>query len=248
MQANEYVKLADVEDDLWYFRALHAHVRREVRARIPAAQTTRILDAGCGTGGLLKRLMPLSSRWIWSGIDFMPQACELARLRCPDCNIREASVTELPFEDGSFEVVVSVDVICQVPYPTESNKALAEFMRILKPGGFLVLNVPAYRWMWSYHDVSCHTRHRYSRKELRDQIAEAGFRLERISNWNALPFPLVVAKRKLFVSPPGSSDVRAQPAIVEGVLRGAMAVEQAWLGMGGSFVWGTSLFATATKP
>ena len=247
MQADEYVKLADVEDDLWYFRALHAHVRRELLARVPTTQATRILDAGCGTGGLLKRVVPLSSHWTWSAIDFMPQACELTRLRCPGCDIREASVTSLPFDDASFDVVASVDVICQVPYPVDSTKALAEFMRILRPGGFLILNVPAYRWMWSYHDISCHTRHRYSRKEFREQIVHAGFRLGRISHWNALPFPLVVAKRKLFVSPPGASDVRAQPAMIEGVLRGAMAVEQAWLRTGGSFAWGTSLFATATK-
>ena len=247
MHADEYVKLADVEDELWYFRSLHAHVRRELRLRVPATSAVSILDAGCGTGGLIKRLHLESPSWTWSGIDFMPLACELARVRCPGCDIREASVTALPFPDSSFDIVASIDVICQVPFPDESLQALREFKRVLKPGGLLVVNVPAYRWMWSYHDVSCHTRHRYSGCELRRELNGGGFRVERLSHWNALPFPLVFAKRKLFVSPEGSSDVKALPAPAEAALRAAMALEHGWMGLGGNWSWGTSLFAVGRR-
>lgn len=248
MESAEYVKLAEVEDELWYFHALHAHVRRELQSHLPSTRQIRLLDAGCGTGGLLKRLQPHWPNWRWHGIDFMPQACESARRRCPGCDIREGSVLSLPYADESFDGVVSLDVLCQLSYPGESTRALAEFMRVLRPGGLLVLNVPAYRWMWSYHDVAVHSRHRYARKELREQIVQAGFRMARMSHWNALTFPVAVVKRKLFVSPPGSSDVRLQPAIVDRTFRGIMAVEKAWLQAGGRFAWGTSLLASATKP
>ncbi|NDB77378.1 MAG: methyltransferase domain-containing protein, partial [Verrucomicrobia bacterium] len=69
-------------------------------------------------------------------------------------------VEALPFADASFDAVVSADVVCQVENP---EAAAAEFMRVLRPGGVMVINVPAYRWMWSYHDDSCQTKHRYTR-------------------------------------------------------------------------------------
>ncbi len=247
MEADEYLKLAELEDDIWYFRAAHAHVRRELLAHVVPGHPAKLLDAGCGTGGLLKRFGSLSPHWSWHGIDFMPQACELALRRCPGCDIRQASALQLPYEDASFDVVTSMDLMCQLSYPGESDRALAEIGRVLRPGGFLVMNAPAYRWMWSYHDVACQSRHRYSRREFKEQILKASFRLDRLTHWNALPFPLVFIKRKLFASPIGSSDLQMQPAVVEAMLRGVMAVERAWLRLGGRFAWGTSLFATATK-
>ncbi len=247
MEADEYIKLADLEDDIWYFRAAHAHVRRELLAHVPVSRPAKMLDAGCGTGGLVKRFAPLSPHWSWSGIDFMPQACELALRRCPGCDIRQASVLQLPFEDASFDVVISMDVMCQLSHPDESDRALFEFARVLSPGGLLILNAPAYKWMWSYHDVACQSRHRYSRREFREQILKASFRLNRLTHWNALPFPLVLIKRKVFAGPIGSSDLRMQSAVVETVMRGVMGVERAWLHLGGRFAWGTSLFAAATK-
>src|SRR5262245_41233935 len=81
MNADEYLKLAEVEDRMWYFRSLHAHMGREL-ARAGVGPRAPILDAGCGTGGLLLRLREQWPEGRFSGIDFMPLACELARRRC----------------------------------------------------------------------------------------------------------------------------------------------------------------------
>src|SRR5687768_8575983 len=109
MQTDEYLKLAEVEDGMWYFRSLHAHVRRELKktlgdagtgARAVKTRRPHVLDAGCGTGGMILRLREQEPAWSWAGIDFMPIACELARKRLgPDVDVRVASITELPFED-----------------------------------------------------------------------------------------------------------------------------------------------------
>ena len=270
LNADEYLKLAEVEDRMWYFRSLHAHVRRELRAVLGnvggAAPSPRdaadaagaphpqrnILDAGCGTGGLILRMRAAEPAaagkpaWRWSGIDFMPLACELARKRCgPEVEIREASITALPFADASFDAVVSADVICQV---VDAEVAVKEFFRVLRPGGVVVINVPAYMWMWSYHDDSCQTKHRYTRPEIAALLAGAGFRDARLTHWNALPFPLVWAKRKLFRAAGDTSDVKEYPAAIEAMFRGVMAVEHAWLRAGGTWAWGTSVFAVARKP
>jgi ubiquinone/menaquinone biosynthesis C-methylase UbiE len=263
MNTDEYLKLADVEDQMWYFRSLHAHVERELApmARrtassrehstpsIPRAEARpppEVLDAGCGTGGLILRLRAAHPDWKFAGIDFMPIACELARKRCgPDVDIRVASITALPFADQSFDAVVSADVVCQVENPAV---AAAEFFRVLRPGGVVVLNVPAYMWMWSYHDDSCQTKHRYTRVEIDRLLRNAGFEGRRTTHWNALPFPVVWAKRKLFRTSRDTSDVKLYPAPIEAGFNGLMAFEHAWLRAGGKWGWGTSVFGVARKP
>ena len=153
MNTDEYLKLAEVEDRMWYFRSLHAHIARELEPVVPVGAA--VLDAGCGTGGLILRLRARHPDWQYAGIDFMPIAAELAQKRCgAGVDIRVASITALPFPDASFDAVVSADVICQVENP---EVACAEFFRVLRPGGVVVINVPAYMWMWSYHDDSCQT-------------------------------------------------------------------------------------------
>ncbi|MCX6954027.1 MAG: class I SAM-dependent methyltransferase [Verrucomicrobia bacterium] len=245
MNTDEYLKLAEVEDRMWYFRSLHAHVVR-LLDRAEVKPDAAVLDAGCGTGGMILRLRERQPGWRWSGIDFMPIACELARKRCgPGTDIREASVTALPFGDASFDAVVSADVICQV---TDADVAVKEFFRVLKPGGVVVINVPAYMWMWSYHDDSCQTKHRYTRPEVDTLMREAGFAERRTTHWNALPFPLVWTKRKLLRSDRDTSDVKDYPAAIDAMFSGMMAVEHAWLRAGGAWAWGTSVLAVARKP
>lgn len=248
MQNDEYLKLAEVEDQMWYFRSLHGHVRRELAKALPAGKTPapHVLDAGCGTGGLILRLREAQPSGTFAGIDFMPIACELARQRCgPDVDLRVASITDLPFADASFDAVVSADVVCQVDNP---EVAAAEFFRVLRPGGIVVINVPAYMWMWSYHDDSCQTKHRYTRPEIDTLMKVAGFVDRRTTHWNALPFPAVWAKRKLWRRATDTSDVKRYPGPVEAGFNSLMALEHAWLRAGGRWAWGTSVFGVARKP
>ena len=156
----------------------------------------------------------------------------------------EGSVTALPYADESFDAIVSGDVVCQV---TDAARALAEFFRVLRPGGVVAINVPAYMWMWSYHDAAVHTQHRYTRRELAELLERAGFGDISTTHWNALPFPLAWAKRKLLSRSDTASDVKLLPAPIEAALRGAMAVERAWLRIGGRWPWGLSVFAVARK-
>lgn len=244
MEADEYVKLAAVEDRMWYFRALHSHVARALDgAGLPGAAV--VLDAGCGTGGLLRRLSGIHSEWRWTGVDLSPAACRLARERVAAATeIREASVTALPFADASFDAVVSADVLYHV---ADDAAALREFARVLRPGGVVVINVPAYRWLWSYHDEAVHSCRRYRRREVLAKLGAAGFSGAAATFWNTLPFPLVVARRKFLPRPRDGSDVRLYPPVVEAAFNAAMAVERAWLRRVGPLPFGVSIFAVARK-
>lgn len=242
MELDEYRKLAGVEDRMWYFRSLHGHVHRCLRRRL-GDRPCDVLDAGCGTGGLLRRLRVREPAWRLTGIDLSPFACDLAR-GCSDATIVTGSVTALPFAAAGFDAVVSADVLYQFDDPAT---ALRESRRCLRPGGWIVLNVPAYRWLWSYHDVAVHTRRRFTRKEIGALLEETRFDVELNTHWNALPFPLIVAKRRLFSRPGETSDVKPYPAPVEALMRSLMALEHAWLRLGGTWAWGSSILAVGRR-
>ena len=242
MDAEEYRKLAAVEDGMWYFRALHAHLERELAAHQPAGPA-RLLDAGCGTGGLIRRLAPRHPEWRWTGVDVSPLACELARAR-GGVEVVEGSVTALPFRDGEFSAVVSADVLYHLD---DDEAALREMTRVLQPGGVAVINVPAHRWLWSYHDVAVAGRRRYTRLELAGKLARAGLTALRLTHWNSVLLPAIAARRKLFPAPRSGSDVKLAPPLVERALTAVMAGESAWLRHVSNLPAGSSILAVARR-
>ncbi len=243
MQLDEYRKLAEVEDRMWYFHALnrrHAHWL----ARLLPAGPARVLDAGCGTGGLIKALHAVNPARRATGLDFMPLACTLARERT-GAEIVQGSITELPFADGSFDAIVSADVVCQVD---DGARALREFARVVRPGGVVLVNVPAFRWLWSYHDDTCETKHRYTRPELAGLFRAAGLTVDFASYANLLPLPLIAARRKLFRPAHPTSDVQLYPAPVEAAFAGLAAMEFAWQRAGVASGAGSSVFVAGRRP
>ena len=243
MNPAEYAKLAEVEDRMWYFRALHGRIEDQLAASL--GRQVAILDAGCGTGGLIRRLARKHPDWRWTGIDVDPLAARLARERVGEsARLAEGSVTALPFPDGSFDAVVSADVLYHLD---DDAAAVAEAFRVLRPGGIFVVNVPAYPWLWSYHDEAVGGRRRYRRAGLTALLTSAGFSAVRATHANLGVFPLVVARRKLLPAPKGGSDVELQPAPLEAALRVLAAMENGWIRAGGGLPFGSSVFAVATK-
>jgi len=234
--------MAAVEDTMWYYRALHRNVARALERGL--GPEAAVLDAGCGTGGLLKKLAAAHSGWRLTGLDLSPVACELARTRVV-ARIVEAPATALPFSSGEFDAVVSCDVVCQVAEPAA---ALREFFRVLRPGGTVVLTMPAYVWMHSYHDEQVGNRRRYSRRETLALLEEAGFTAGHGTYWNMLPFPLAVLRRKFLPPRRPTSDVRLYPAPLEAIFNLMMAIEHAWLGRGGRLPFGSSVLVVGRKP
>lgn len=242
MQSDEYRKLAETEDAMWYFHALNRRAVHWLDRLLPAGKA-RLLDAGCGTGGFLRHVGAARPEWTPTGMDFSPRACAFARQRTA-ARIVEGSVTALPFGDAEFDAVVSLDVICQVD---DGAAALREFTRCVRPGGAVVVNVPAYRWLWSYHDDTCETKHRYTRPELRDEFESAGLKVDFATYANLWLLPLVVARRKLFRPGTPTSDVCLYPAPVEAVFAGLARAEQAWTGRGWPLPAGSSVFVAARR-
>ena len=230
---------------MWYFRALHAHLERALHDQL-GDSPAKLLDAGCGTGGLIGRLAPRHPHWCWVGLDASELACDFARRRLgASAEIVEGRAEALPFDDARFDAVVSADVLYHID---DDAAALRECVRVLRPGGALVINVPAYQWLWSYHDEAVHSKRRYSRSGLLAKLVTAGLAPVRATYWNTLPFPLVVVRRKLLPAPADGSDVHLFPGPIETLFNGAMALERAWLRTLGALPFGTSVFVVARKP
>jgi len=243
MQSDEYRKLAETEDRMWYFRALHRRLAHWLARLLPAGPA-RVLDAGCGTGGFLKSARAQDRGWQLTGVDLSPLAVQLARERS-GADVQEGSITALPFADAAFDAVVTGDVIYHVE---DVALALREFARCVKPGGVVLVNEPAYRWLWSYHDAAVESKHRFTRPELVALFRQAGLEVVFASYANLLMLPLVIVRRKIFPPNQPTSDVKLYPAPVEALFSAMTWLEQAWTGRGLPLPAGSTVFVAGVKP
>ena len=245
MEPIEYERMHAVEDRMWWFRGLHANALAAYRTAPSEMQADGLtLDAGCGTGGLLTRLAAQTGPGAAIGLDVDPRAAEFAR-RKSGCAVTLGSVNALPFRENSFAAIFSMDVLCH--RAVDPAAALREAERCLAPGGILILNLPAYPWLLSAHDVQVHNARRFTRPQVRAMLHAAGFPQARIGYWNMALFPLMVLRRKLLPSSDGS-DVQLYPAPVEALFRAVLAAERWVMGLGIDLPFGGSLMAIAVKP
>jgi len=235
---------------MWWFAALHANLALLCRRFAPGLAANRLLDAGCGTGGLLARLSATlpdgdAPKGDMIGLDADPFACERARAKS-GCRVCAGSVNALPFADGAFGVVISADVLCHDG--VDEQRALAQFHRVLCDRGILILNLPAYDWLMSAHDRAVANVRRYTRRRVVLLLEGAGFRPMFTSYWNTFLFPLMVLTRKLPLSGASiASDVKLQAPAIEALCRAATGIERALLGHGWRLPFGGSVIAVAAK-
>lgn len=193
MPEREYDLMRQVEDVYWWYRVLRQTVTSDVKALAGSAPAS-ILDAGCGTGGMMDALRGTQFSWRLTGLDFSPQAVETTRRRGFD-DVHEGSVDALPMAGASFDGLVSLDVL----YFEGVNeaRAIAEFHRVLRPGGFVILNLPAFDFLRGEHDVAVRGARRYTPAGVRGLLARGGFEVIRSHCWNAWLFPPILAWRLL---------------------------------------------------
>lgn len=158
-----------------------------------------------------------------------------------------ASTVQLPYADDTFDAVASLDVL--YIQGVDDAAALRELYRVLRPGGMLLLNLPAWEALRGAHDRAIRTRHRYRRPEVSRLLQEAGYRPEFLSYWNTVLLPLVAAMRwaSRFSSPAQAvSDFRPLPAWLDALLKAIIRTEVRCLSRF-TLSLGASIFAVARK-
>jgi len=189
MHSDEYRVMFEIEDGYWWYQGLRV-LLRDLLARYAPPRDARILDAGCGTGANLQMLQAYGCA---IGVDIAEPAIHFCRARgIPRDRALIASVTDLPFTAHHFDLAVSFDVICNI---ADDVSTFAEIARVLKPGARFIVQLPAYQWLWSAHDVAVGHQRRYTARMTREKLTHAGFEVERILHINTLFLPFVAIER-----------------------------------------------------
>jgi SAM-dependent methyltransferase len=236
-----YRELYEVEDRHWWFRGRWAVVEAML-SRVPLPPSPLILDAGCGTGGNLERYGKIGRA---EGVEPFAQAVQFCRERGFDA-VTQAGLEDLPFEDGRFDLVGSTDVLEHV---AAEQEALRELLRVTKPGGILMLTVPAYMWMWTEEDDNLHHQRRYTKRRLREAVRQAGWEPRFATYFNTLLLPPIALSRKLRRKSDGEqADLERTPASLDGPLSLPMRFEARLIRAGLSLPAGVSVGIVCRKP
>lgn len=209
MEPEQYEVLFRREDRHWWYAGMRRAAMALLGSALPEAGAARILDAGCGTGGTTVRLRTFGG--LVYGLDVAGPALALAASRGLTGVLTQGSAERLPFRDASFDLVTSFEVIYHAGVANDCT-ALREFHRVLRPNGLLLLRLPAHDWLRGRHDQLVHTRHRYTRTEVRAKLHDVGFRVEHLSWANSILFVPAVAKRLLErLAPVNGADLNDEP-------------------------------------
>ena len=236
--------MLEVDEHHWWYRGRRSIVSAELLT-LSLPDRARVLDAGCGSGRMLEELVAYGEV---SGVELDPDAAAAAAQR-GICEVEVGRLEELPFEDDSFDLVTCLDVLEHVP---DDRQALAEMRRVTKPGGWLLLTVPAYPALWSLHDVANHHFRRYRRRSLRLAVVESGWEVDRLTSFNTVLLPAAAIVRMLQRNGhPDSSytpELELGPAWLNALLELPLRVEARWLRAGRKLPAGLSLLAVLHNP
>lgn len=248
----QFTDLYSAENHHFWFRH-----RRRVLERLLGRLTAelpdgyQVLEVGCGNGSLLQVLERVCSRGQVTGSELFPEGLEFARSRVR-CALVQADVYDLPF-GPQFDVVGMFDVLEHLP---EDGRALSCLARAMRPGGRLVLTVPAYQSLWSYADVAGGHYRRYSPATLRRVLEAAGYQVEYLTPFMTMLYPLMrlgraaAAWRNRFRARPldemtlNLNEFRVNP-LVNAALSWLLRLELPLLTSGARLPTGTSLLAVA---
>ncbi|HXW58102.1 MAG TPA: methyltransferase domain-containing protein [Solirubrobacteraceae bacterium] len=227
------------EDRHWWYRG-RRRVLEQVISELPVPNGARILDAGCGSG---RNMVELARHGTVTGVELSETSVCLARGREAG-EVIEGSVLAMPFEQDSFDLAVSLDVI---EHLEDDVGALRELRRVVTPGGPLLVTVPAYRWLWSGHDEVNHHHRRYTRDSLLTVAQDAGWRCVRTTYFNSLLLPAAVTLRLLErlnrKTTESSLDLWVPTEPLNWLLERPLAFEADLIGHGGRIPAGLSLLA-----
>ncbi len=249
MNPDEYKFLFELEERHWWFVGMRKIVAALLDGALPA-EPLRVLDAGCGTGLMLSWLRRYAGEGQIYGLDYSAAALRFSARRGERLLV-QGSIAAIPFPDACFDLVTSFDVLDSFA-AQDAGAPCGELARVLKPGGALLVRVPAYQFLYGRHDRAVHTKHRYTAAEMKRRLEHEGLTVVRLTYANTLLFPVAVVWRMLTRAEHGEpqSDVRPLPGLIRwlnSVLVGLLTLEAASLRVLRLPI-GLSMMALARKP
>ncbi len=262
MRTDLYKDLYVKEDTYWWhvgkYMIVEKLINRYWGRPIAANSAARLLDVGCGTGRILNLLQKYGQVW---GLDSSPHALDFCRMRGFENVSNQDILAGLDFEPASFDVITALDV---VEHLDNDRQGLINLGQLLKPGGVLIVSVPAYQLLFSYWDIALGHKRRYTARSLGRVVREAGLELEKRTYTNMAILPPAVAVRSLKallkrlrrVNPEGSAVseetsedtdfIQVPPALNRFLI--ALYRVEAWLSAKSYIPFGLSVVAVCRRP
>ena len=245
MNPAELFHIAAAERSFWWYRGMR-EILFDTLDRFRGGRMGLVLDAGCGTGANAR---DMADRYGWQvvGLDVCPVSVQWLRTRGVLGLLGD--VTALPLQTACCEAVVSLDLLVHLK-PGEEAAALAEFARVVRPGGLLVVRAAAFSWLRSRHSRFIGESQRFTRPQLLRLAADNGFQPLFSTYLNGLALPLAIARFRLweplFDRQPGTG-VAALPRWLDSILLACLRLERAWLGRGHQLPIGQSILLVAQR-
>jgi SAM-dependent methyltransferase len=252
MNENEYRLMAEVEAAHWWYLGLRDLLTGVLAAAgLTGRSGLRVLDAGCGTGANLRLLRDLLHPDYLGGFDYSAVALELCREKVPQADLYQGDLCQPEFHADGYDLILSCDVLPMTGLEP-ARSGLEQLAARLRPGGLFILNVAAYQWLYSRHDVATGSRERFTRGQIGRLLAALGLERWLLTYRLCALFPAVVLARLPSMlrrpSPATArSDLSHPPAAVNRCLAGVLKVENAAIFKGVRLPWGSSVFAVGRR-
>lgn len=249
-----FEKLFEVEDSHFWFRARNEVITTFVRKLAEDLDPPyRVLEIGCGTGNVLRCLEGACDGATVVGMDAFKEGLRWAQRRSR-CALVQANAQQHPFA-VPFDLLGLFDVLEHIP---DDSRLLRDILKILRPGGHLLLTVPANSSLWSYFDEASGHCRRYGSADLGEKLASTGYEIEFLTPLMSTLYPLMWCGRRLAglgqrLRPRCSNKALANEELqilplINEVLAFSLAQEARWLAQGRKLMFGTSLLALARRP
>lgn len=242
MERVVFERMAELDQEHWWFVARRRILANLIERVVEPPHGARILEVGCGTGHNLEMLADFGTV---DACELDATARELASLRLgrPVLEVKLPDISM--FKPESYDLIALLDVLEHV---ADDLGALNAIRTLLKPGGALVLTVPANQWMWSAHDVAHHHFRRYSKPRLAELFERTGYTVQLHSYFNSLLFPAIAAARLIGkIRGRDSADDALPSAPVNAALEGVFGLEAGLIGRV-PMPFGVSLVAVLRRP
>ena len=244
MDAEAYKEMIELQEEHWWFVARRDVIQSFIKMQMPQGSGSKVLEIGCGVGG---NVGLLSQSGQYRGIDMHKPAIDYCSEKYPQFEFQCARVEDIPqeFNSNKFDSIYILDVLEHIDDQVAILKSAQNY---LTQSGKILVTVPAFEFLWSPHDEFVHHVRRYTKAGLKKVLEDSGYKVERISYFNSILFPLALIQRlgMRLLNKKLNTHLSTPPTIVNWLFKVIFA-QEAWILKRTNLPVGLSIIAVVSQ-